>query len=340
MKKPTMSVLSSRKPTSRALVVAALLAVVAITVASCGGSDDGARAASAASTTQPRREPPSTSATTPASTVTSCAASPAVARNIAYESVAGVPDRMTSVDVYRPADLCGAPVVVWVHGGGWQKGDKNFQLADKLRLAREQGWVLVSVNYRLTDPSAPEPVRYPAHNEDVAAALAWVHDNIARFGGDPSRVAVLGHSAGAQIVASIGTDERYLAARGLSLSDLRCVGALDTEGFDVERMASAGNPIYRAAFGDDPAMWADASPIRHVAPGKDVPDFLVVERGAPGRRLTQDAFANALRDAGIPVTVLDAGTLTHGQVNSQIGASGDTVMTPPLVSFLSGCFAA
>lgn len=245
---------------------------------------------------------------------------------------------MTSVDVYRPGDLCNAPVVVWVHGGGWRRGDKTFQLADKIRLARDNGWVLVSVNYRLTDPSAPTPVRYPAHNEDVAAALAWVHDNITRYGGDPSRVAVLGHSAGAQIVASIGTDERYLAAHDLVLSDVRCVGALDTEGFDVQRMAATGNPVYRAAFGDNPATWTDASPIRHVAAGKDIPDFLVVERGGPARRLGQDAFANALRAAGVPTTVLDAGTLTHGQVNSQIGAPGDTVMTPPLVSFLSGCF--
>jgi len=197
---------------------------------------------------------------------------------------------MTSVDVYRPGDLCDAPVVVWVHGGGWRRGDKVLQMPDKVRLARDNGWVLVSVNYRLTDPSAPDPVRYPTHNEDVATALAWVDDNIARYGGDPSRVAVLGHSAGAQIVASIGTDEHYLAAHDLSLSDIRCVGALDTEGFDVERMASTGNPIYRAAFGDDPAQWVDASPIRHIAPGKDIADFLVVERGGPARRLGQEAF--------------------------------------------------
>jgi acetyl esterase/lipase len=338
MTKSTLPIKVTSRRVWRAVAGVALLGIAAVTVASCGGSDDGARAASATATTKGEPAPTPTSTAAPV-TADGCATSAPAARNIAYESVAGVPARLTSVDVYRPGDACGAPVVVWVHGGGWRKGDKVFGLADKIRLAREQGWVLVSVNYRLTDPSVPEPVRYPTHNEDVAAALAWVHDNIARYGGDPSRVAALGHSAGAQIVASIGTDERYLAAHDLSLSDLRCAGALDTEGFDVERMASSGNAIYRAAFGDDPATWANASPLRHVAPGKNIPDFLVVERGGPGRRLGQEAFANALRDAGVPVTVVDAGTLTHGQVNSQIGATGDTVMTPPLVSFLSGCFA-
>jgi hypothetical protein len=201
------------------------------------------------------------------------------------------------------------------------------------------GWILVSVNYRLTDPSSPEPVVFPTHNEDVAAAVAWVHGNIAQYGGDPGQIALLGHSAGAQIVASVGTDEGYLAAHDMTLSDVRCVGALDTEGFDVARQASAGNPIYRAAFGNDPATWDDASPLHHIAAGKDVPAFLVVERGTLARRLAQHAFVDALRAADIRVTVVDAGTLTHGQVNAQIGASGDTVMTPPLTTFLTGCFA-
>jgi acetyl esterase/lipase len=200
--------------------------------------------------------------------------------------------------------------------------------------------VLVSVNYRLTDPRSPTPVVYPTHNEDVAAAVAWVHDHIADHGGDPSRIAILGHSAGAQIVASIATDEHYLAGHGMSLSDLRCAGALDTEGFDVASMAShgAGATLYRAAFTDDPTTWADASPILHVASGKGIPSFVVVERGLASRRAAQQRFVDELRGAGVDVTVLDAGALTHRQVNARIGAPGDTVMTPPLEAFLSECY--
>jgi acetyl esterase/lipase len=262
-------------------------------------------------------------------------------RTVRYETVPGVAPRLTSLDVYPMAAGCDAPVLIWVHGGGWQIGDKANQVRDKARLAAEHGWVLVSVNYRLTDPANPAPVRYPTHNEDVAGAIAWVHDHIGADGGDPSRIALVGHSAGAQIVASIATDERYLDAHGLALSDLRCAGALDTEGFDVASRAEGGPgaALYRAAFGDDPAAWADASPLLHVASGKGIPSFLVVERGTPARRAAQQRFVDALDAAGVAVTVLDAGTLTHGQVNSRIGAPGDTVMTPPLVTFLSGCFA-
>jgi acetyl esterase/lipase len=309
------------------MLVVALVALVAL--AACGG-DGGSSPTAAPATTAP-----ATTAPAPAG----CPRGGAPARDVAYQSIPGVAPRLLSLDIFPPTDGCPAPVVVWVHGGGWRRGDKANQLADKVRLAREQGWVLVSVNYRLTDAASAEPVRFPTHNEDVAAAVAWVHDNIADYGGDPDRVALLGHSAGAQIVASIGTDERYLGAHALALSDVRCVGALDTEGFDVTARAATGNAVYRAAFGDDPAVWADASPIAHVAAGKAVPTFLVVERGSPSRRRAEQAFVDALHAAGVDATVLDAGALTHGQVNAQIGAPGDTVMTPPLVEFLTGCLA-
>src|SRR5439155_313047 len=84
---------------------------------------------------------------------------------------------------------------------------KRNQLTDKLRLWHDAGYTVVSVNYRLTDPATTATVRYPTHDEDVAAAVAWVHAHVARFGGDAERIALLGHSAGAQIVASIATAE-------------------------------------------------------------------------------------------------------------------------------------
>ncbi len=320
-------------PRRVALFVTAPLALA--TLAACGGasSESAEPSTTSATTAAPRTSAPNTTLADGA-----CPNGGAPVRDVAYVSVPGVAPRLASLDIYPPPIGCPAPVVVWIHGGGWQHGDKKNQLADKIRLFNDKGWMLVSANYRLTDPSSAEPAVYPTHNEDVAAAVAWVHDNIAGYGGDPDQIALLGHSAGAQIVASVGTDERYLGAHGLTLSDVRCVGALDTEGFDVARVASTGTAIYRAAFGDDPATWADASPIQHIAAGKGIPAFLVVERGSPARRRAEQAFADALRGAGVPVTTLDAGGLTHGQVNAQIGASGDTVMTPQLTTFLTDCF--
>lgn len=269
-----------------------------------------------------------------------CPAASTPLRDIRYETVPGVDPSLLSLDIYPATTGCPVPVVIWVHGGGWRTGDKRNQMTDKVRLWNDAGYMVVSVNYRLTDPTAASPVAYPTHNEDVAAAVAWVHDNIARYGGDSSRIVLLGHSAGAQIVASIVTDERYLDAHGLPLSTVTCAAPLDTEGFDVARVAGVGKPVYVSAFGTDPATWVDASPIRHVAPGKSIAPMLLVERGTPGRRRVLQQFAAALRNAGIAVTVIDGGTLTHAQVNGNIGAASDTVMTGPLTTFLESCFGA
>lgn len=320
---------------SRSLVVALLVALTvgSLLITACGGDD---RSDTATTST---RTSATTSVPSAATAATGCPAGARVTRDVAYETVAGVAPNLLSLDVYPPAHGCPAPVVVWVHGGGWRIGDKRNQLTDKIRLFNDAGYVLVSVNYRLTDGASPTPVRYPTHNEDVATATAWVHDHIAVYGGDPERLALVGHSAGAQIAASVATDERYLAAHGLGLDALRCAAPLDTEGYDVSAEAGRGNPIYLAAFGDDPATWADASPLLHVAPGKGIPPFLVVERGTVRRRRAAETFAQRLRDAGVDATMLDAGTSSHADVNARIGASGDTVMTAPLMRFLANCLA-
>lgn len=232
--------------------------------------------------------------------------------------------------------------MVWVHGGGWRTGDKSNQVADKIALFNEAGYVFVSVNYRLTDTALPDAVVYPAHNEDVGAALGWLFEHADEYGGDAERIAVLGHSAGGAIVAAVATDESYLEAEGIELGTLGCVAPLDTEGFDVAaRIAGGGRTaaLYSSVF-TDPARWTEASPISHVAADKDIPPMLLVERGAPQRRAMLADFVVALEAAEVPATVIDGSGLTHSEVNSQIGASGDTVMTPPLMSFLEDCFAA
>ncbi|MEX2100251.1 MAG: alpha/beta hydrolase [Acidimicrobiia bacterium] len=308
----------------RVLRVVAVAAAL-LSLAACGDDNDAASEPKAADTTASGDE---------------CPASSAPVRDIRYETVPGVEPSLVSLDVYPATSDCPAPVVIWVHGGGWRTGDKRNQMIDKVRLWNDAGYTIVSVNYRLTDPAAAAPVMYPTHNEDVAAAVGWVHDNIAKYGGDPARIALLGHSAGAQIVASIATDERYLGEHGLPLSTLTCAAPLDTEGFDVARAAGSGNTVYVSAFGPDPGKWIEASPILHVASGKDIPPMLLVERGTPGRMRALQQFADTLRNAGVPVTVIAGGALTHAQVNSNIGAVGDTVMTAPMTTFLDSCFRA
>ncbi|MEZ4399315.1 MAG: alpha/beta hydrolase [Kofleriaceae bacterium] len=268
------------------------------------------------------------------------------ALDVPYQALPGVAPDLQALDIYPPCSGSQpAPVVVWVHGGAWAIGDKRAQITDKVALFTAAGYLLVSINYRLSPDTPdldPARVMHPRHVEDAAAAVAWVHDHIAGYGGDPARLVLLGHSAGAHLVALLGTDPAWLGAHGLPLATLAGVGSFDTEAYDIPttmQTASAMQAlILRNAFGDDPAVWAMASPLNHVVAGQGIPPFLVVERGEPGRRQTEAAFAQRLRDVGGASTVIDAGGLTHEEVNASIGAAGDTVMTAPVMAFLAACF--
>ena len=114
--------------------------------------------------------------------------------------------------------------------------------------------------------------------------------------------------------------------------------------YDVVVGATHPDPFvtdaYHDAFGTDPAVWEVASPMAHIAPGKGIPDYFVAARGPQGRLDLHLEFIDALRAANVPTTVVDARDLDHGTVSTDIGAPGDTIMTPALMTFLTGCFGA
>ena len=111
-----------------------------------------------------------------------------IKRGIPY---AGVEDEKRSLDVYAPANAKNLPVAFWIHGGGWHSGDKaDVKLKPKAFMAK--GFVFVSVNYRLM-PAVDMGIIV----RNVAQSFRWMEDHIAEFGGDPKRVLVAGHSAGA-----------------------------------------------------------------------------------------------------------------------------------------------
>jgi acetyl esterase/lipase len=264
-----------------------------------------------------------------------------VARNVAYVDDPVSPLQQLDVFGFVPTKGCEpAPVVVWVHGGGWAIGDKRNGIADKVELFNGLGYVLVSVNYRLSTPegAADRPI-HPAHAEDVGAAVAWVQDNIAGYGGDGEEIALLGHSAGGHLVSLVGTDPQYVDDAGGSADAVRCVISNDTEGYDlVERAALAtSRRLLANAFGPDQSTYAAASPINHVGDRDEPADFLVITRGTPRRVAAANAFATAAEGAGSSVDVLEARGLTHADVNRLVGADGDTVITPAITTFLEGC---
>lgn len=172
--------------------------------------------------------------------------------------------------------------------------------------------------------------------------MAWGHDNIGAYGGDPSRIALLGHSAGADIVSNVTTNPTYLAAHGLDLDSVVCAGPLDTEGFD-KVMAAPSDPDgekeqWQAALGENPNYLTETSATLLVKPGIGIPPTIGVVRGSPQRQTIETAYLATLEAAGVATVSIDARSIGHSQVNTQIGAAGDTVMTAPVVAFLTDCF--
>lgn len=281
---------------------------------------------------------PGAAAATPAA----CATAPA-AKTVAYKRVSGVPANLTSVDVYAPSRACRrgrkTPVVMWVHGGGYSVGDKANQIRDKVRLFTRRGYVFVSANYRLSRPGTPNSAKYPDHFRDVAAAVSWAQRNVGRSGGDRGRVALLGHSAGADIVANVTTNPRWLKERKLGLKTVRCAGPLDTEGFDKAAAGPGEQAQWQRAFPNLPTYAGDTSAVNLIRRGIGIPRTITVFRGTPRRQAIERRFAAALRRAGVGATLVDARSLSHAEVSARIGAPGDTVMTPPLLGFLGRCFA-
>lgn len=264
--------------------------------------------------------------------------------DLRYAQSPGTAAALQSLDLYLPTREAGCapvPTVVYVHGGGFQVGDKANRIADKVRLFTDQGWAFASVNYRLVGHPGAGPTggRYPAAEQDVADAVAYLADHAADHDLDPGRTMLLGHSSGAFLVALVGTDGQFLDGAGPGLAGIACVAPLDAT-YDIPAQIARGGTeeaMYRAAFGDDPAVWEQASPINNVAPGTGIPPFHLVARGTTARIAQSQALTAALRAAGVPATAHVVRGLSHEEVNEAVGLPGDEAVTPPLMAFLRTC---
>jgi arylformamidase len=247
------------------------------------------------------------------------AAEPKVRRDLPYAEPRN--DRQT-LDVYAPAGGQGHPVVIWIHGGGWQAGDKK-EVQRKPQAFVDKGLVFVSVNYQLL----PDKVTNKQMAGDVAKAIRWTHDHAEEYGGDPNTLLVMGHSAGAQLAALVCTDAGYLKAEGLSLAVIRSCVPVDGDTYDVpmqiQTVEKKRADRYRQKFGDAESQ-KDLSPVPHVARGRRIPPFLVLhvadhpETGPQSRRLVK-----ALNEAGVPARAYPARGKTHDTINADLGLPDD-----------------
>ncbi len=245
------------------------------------------------------------------------AALPAGAQAMSYGS-----DPAQALDFW-PATKDGArsgraPLILFVHGGGWKRGSKdNATGRSKPTHFPAEGYAFASINYRLVPAATVEQ-----QAADVAAALKAL---LARNDVDPRRVVLMGHSAGAHLVALVGTDERYLKGVGLSFADIAGVIPIDGAAYDVPAQMSDGPQImqatYREAFGSDPARQRALSPTFQ-AGAPNAPRFLLLHVQRPDGIRQANALSTALRKGGSEVEVGSfpgEGLQGHAEINRRLG---------------------
>ena len=236
------------------------------------------------------------------------------------------PDPAQRFDVYAPTPVSGAPVIFMVHGGGWAFGDKAASgvVENKVKRWVPRGFIVVSTNYRLL-PSA-DPL---AQAKDVARALAMSQKQAASWGGDRTKFILIGHSAGAHLVALLASSpalaESTPVTPWLGAVSLES-GALDV----VEIMEARHARLFDRAFGRDREYWKSVSPMYVLT--APVPPIALVCSTRRGSSCNQaDRFAAKASALGMRASVLKE-NLSHADADSQLGA--DSAYTREVETFL------
>ena len=229
-------------------------------------------------------------------------------RDVAYWQGDDFDAEKHRLDVYAPKGSGPHPVLVFVHGGGWRLGDRqqlggNYRLLGR-RLAN-QGVLTMIISYRLAPKS-----KHPAQVRDVSRALGWALQHASDYGGDPTAVFAMGHSAGAHLVALAACDPQWLREVGASPTQLAGVVSVSAP-YDVEHLGRSlffgGLPMVLPAFGTDRAVWRDAAPARHLREGSP-PPFLVAWADGDPEILRHDGerFVEQLKAAKVPVETYES----------------------------------
>ncbi len=265
-----------------------------------------------------------------------------IVRDLRYWSGPDADPKKHRLDLFRPTGT-GWPVLVFIHGGGWTSGDKNLRAggADIYgnigRFYAARGIGVAVISYRLQ----PQ-VAWPQQVADAARAVAWVHANVARFGGDPDAIVVAGHSAGGQLAARIALDPAPLAALGVDHGVITGFVSVSGAALDLTDAESwrLGQPrgYYEKRFrnGDPTDGWMhDASPVRFV--DAHSPPGLVIwaEGDPPDLRRQGQVLAAALRAAGVPTTTVLVPGSSHTRIILTLSRD-DTVSAQAILKFVAG----
>ncbi len=248
-------------------------------------------------------------------------------------------DPRQKLDLRIPPQADNAPVLVMIHGGAWCIGNRdngnNGADSDKARFFTAHGIIYVTISYRLSPA-----VQHPEHVRDIAAALKYIHDHIAEYGGDPERIYVMGHSAGAHLAALVAIDQRYIDAVKLPPQSLKGVILLDGAGYDLPRhiaeLPRFGmlRGCFIKAFTEDSEKQKDASPALQVKADMHIPPFLMFYVSRRDDAKEQNTLlSNVLKRNGYLARTVPVDSKTHASINREIGEPSDLV-TKKILDFI------
>jgi arylformamidase len=256
----------------------------------------------------------------------------ATARDIAYGK-----DPLQKLDVYAPQKgTAKGPVILFAHGGGWRRGDKKTH-GMKGAAFSSNGVLFISTNYRL----APDGM-HPKEIQDIASAFAWVKAHARDYGADPDQIYVMGHSAGAHLVDLLSTNDKFLAEKGLHLTDIKGCISLDTASLDLTNRSDLPGfaskmvaDMVTKAFGTDKDVLTEASPLLQLKKGTTYPPFLMIcSANRRDSMAAHQAFEKAVHDCGGTVTTKMV-PLNHGQI-SQAAGNTKTAVFAACLAFVQG----
>lgn len=257
------------------------------------------------------------------------------------ETIAYGEDSLQTLDFWPAQGVAkDAPLIVFVHGGGWQRGSKDNATGRwKPSHYPAAGYAFASIDYRLVPDATVEK-----QGADVAHAVRALVDRAGELGIDPHRIVLMGHSAGAHLVALVGTDESYLKAAGLSFANIAGVVPIDGAAYDVPTQMRDGprmmQATYEQAFGIDPKRERELSPTFHAA-APNAPRFLLLHVQRPDGISQAQALAEALRKGGSAVEVGSfpgEGLPGHMEINRRLG-DPDYAATATVDAWLKRVFA-
>lgn len=243
------------------------------------------------------------------------------------------------LDIYAPENASGLPVMLYIHGGAWKMGNKRL-VDNKPQFFTSRNWIFVSANYRLLPDG-----KHPANVQDVASALAWVHNNIEKYGGKADRIILCGFSAGAHLAALAGLDGTYLINAGKSLSVIKAVVLLDNPVSNIiEELKGQSHDRMIETFGNDQETHINASPVNHTSTTAIKPLFIIAFSGGMPQnspmsdkdfKLQANLLVTSLEKAGAKSYLFPHEDLNHTELNRNFGSSDDQVsVTAPIMLLL------